>query len=350
MKRFLRPVFALSVFVVSLGLSGIPAFAQTTSPAPLARWIDVQSLTLNMRYRAIRNSADVLVANQLQERTQLRLRVKLDPQGRYAVHVGVFTGGAISSGWNSTGIGTGEGTAQHSLKQLFFAATPVDGLELQYGSLYPSRGESTEITTYDDDAYLAGGRVSVREPERLFFDDVTLTLGNVGYLKTPAVNDRWEQFEEVNYGQVLVSRQVDRVAASFDYTRLDGENWFRPAVAVAIPESGALDRVRLEVYRRGEPDEVWGLSVAGEKQVAPRLRLVGGYATIDRDYPSYNGDRYFTGDRVFLHVNVPVTSEFSLSLYTTHTVGDNPGVPVQMRTDVVASYNLVPALKRAGVF
>ena len=44
----------------------------------------------------------------------------------------------------------------------------------------PARGQSTEITTYDNDAYVTAGRVSVRRPREVFFDDISVSVGYVG--------------------------------------------------------------------------------------------------------------------------------------------------------------------------
>src|ERR671924_485051 len=104
-----------------------------------------------MRYRVIETSSGLVPSNQLQHREQFRARFKADERGRYALHAGVFSGSTVTSSWNNTGIGTGDPVTNVRLKQLFAAATPVDGIHAQVGSLYVNRGESTEITTYDED-------------------------------------------------------------------------------------------------------------------------------------------------------------------------------------------------------
>lgn len=131
---------------------GAAAPASQTDPHPLARWIDAQAITIAGRYNFIRTAEDLTRQNRVQTQVQIRGRFTFDEAGRYSVHAGVFTGGAFDSGWNPTGIGTGEGTAKMYLKQLFLAAEPWQGVELRYGSMAPERGQSTEITTYDNDA------------------------------------------------------------------------------------------------------------------------------------------------------------------------------------------------------
>ena len=83
----------------------------------------------------------------MQWQAQMHAAFKVDAAGRYRVHAGLTTGDNFSAGWNATGIGTGEGSAKIYLTQLFVAAEPWNGIELHYGSLYPTRGQSTEITT-----------------------------------------------------------------------------------------------------------------------------------------------------------------------------------------------------------
>ncbi len=66
------------------------------------------------------------------------------------------------------------------LRQLYFDAKPVDGLELQIGSLGFNLGENTEVTGYDNDSYVVGERVQLKMPKRLYFDEVSFTHGYVG--------------------------------------------------------------------------------------------------------------------------------------------------------------------------
>jgi hypothetical protein len=179
----------------------------TEAQHSLARWLDAQPFTVAARYDYIQDARDRTLQNRMQWQLQAHPRLKIDAAGRYSLHVGVTTGNNFSSGWNPTGIGTGEGTARIYLTQLFVAAEPWDGIELQYGSLYPERGQSTEITTYDNDGYITAGRVNLRRPHEVFFDDVTTSVGYVGYLDTAFVLDRTGAFSRQNYWQVLASKQ-----------------------------------------------------------------------------------------------------------------------------------------------
>ena len=141
-----------------------PVPPEKKPPPPLARWVDLQNATLNTRYRFIDNSAGTVTTNQLQHRESLRARFKFDAPGKYALNVGVFSGSRFTSGWNNTGIGMGDWQAPLAVRVVYFAAQPASGIEAQYGSLYILKGESSEITTYDEDGYVIGERVSVRRP------------------------------------------------------------------------------------------------------------------------------------------------------------------------------------------
>jgi hypothetical protein len=55
---------------------------RSTSVNRFARWIDLQAVQVNARYRWLENSAGRELLNQLQLQEQVRGRVKLDEQGR----------------------------------------------------------------------------------------------------------------------------------------------------------------------------------------------------------------------------------------------------------------------------
>src|SRR5262249_24409559 len=102
---------------------------------------------------------------------------------------GLFTGNSFTSGWNNTAVGSGRGQSNLYL-ELFFAAKPVAGIELEYGGLEFARGESGEITSYHYDGYLVGERVCVHPPQNFFLDQIPVTYGYVGDLTRPNVLTR----------------------------------------------------------------------------------------------------------------------------------------------------------------
>src|SRR5690606_1935107 len=144
------------------GSPGQAAGSGEQPPRGLQRWIDWQAGTLETRYRYIETSEGETTSNQQQHRQVIRLRLKLDPEGRYSVTGGAATGGSLTSGWDDLGIGRGDPTWDISLRQLFVNARPVNWVDGEVGGLDATRGESTEITSYDNDAFVTGGRVRLR--------------------------------------------------------------------------------------------------------------------------------------------------------------------------------------------
>jgi hypothetical protein len=342
----------LAVLFVVLAQAGA-AFAQApaaTAP-PTARWLDLQTLSVSVRHRRIVSSAGVVGKNQLQEKTQVRARLKLDAAARYTVNVGVFSGNGFTSSWNDTGIGTGDFKGQHLVKQLFVSAAPVKGLELQYGGLYVEKGQSSEITYYDEDAYLVGERVAVRRPDRIFFDEVLATLGSLGDVHDSNVFNRFKYLDDTDYKQLQVSRGIigKNATASLDYVRVGDTSWLRPAMTVRTPWTDALDSARLEVYHRYGSDPATGFAVEGDRQIA-RVRVGGGYADVDPAYGGLNGDRYNDGKRLYATASIPVVTGLSVSLFGTHTVGSNPPLSNRTRTDVIVTYNFLPLMRKTGAF
>jgi len=73
------------------------------------RWLELQTATLNLRYRFVDTSTGFVAANQMQHREALRGRVKLDRPARYTLNFGLFTGVRFTSGWNDTPVGIANG-------------------------------------------------------------------------------------------------------------------------------------------------------------------------------------------------------------------------------------------------
>lgn len=83
------------------------------------------------------------------------------------------------------------------------------------------RGESSEITSYDNDGYLMGQRLTL-SPHRVV-DELIVTAGYLGDFRDPSVTRRLHRLSE-NYGQVLVKKKLtDRLTASADFTEEEGE-------------------------------------------------------------------------------------------------------------------------------
>jgi len=231
-------------------------------------------------------------------------------------------------------------------RQFNFAAKPVQGLEVQYGGIGINRGVNTEMTSYDDDGYLVGGRVSVKRPKNLFFDEVSVTYGYLGDLFKPNFFRRMSRVKQGNYHQFLVRKQIGtRAEVSADYTWQDKVDMMREAIKVNTKEIKVLDWVRFETYQRigdnafvGQPGIFKagnGFAVQAEKTIKRMVSVGGGYSQIDRDYTALapggkpfgyaiNGDRTGVGNRLFVYTKYQFIPEVSFDAYFSNPVQVNP--------------------------
>ena len=309
------------------------------------RWIDLQAVQVNARYRWLENSAGRELLNQLQLQEQVRGRVKLDEQGRYSIHGGLSTGGALTSGWNSTGAGTGTATAKLYLKQLFGSAEPIEGVELQYGSLYAMRGESTEITSYDNDIYLSGGRLLLRRRDQLFFDEIALSVSYLGDFLRPNVFRRLESFGRQNLRQLLLTRRLGPATLSTEYTDADDDGRVRQGLRWTVPH-GVVTGVRVEYGVRvtdGPHDTAF--AAAMDFALNP-VRLQAGYAHVDPSFAVLNGDRYGAGNRVFTGGSIPLGWDLSVAWFATKQIDPPPAAPNDKRAELLLQWNALRALTR----
>ncbi len=329
----------------------------TSSPeraGAVGRWLELHTASLSLRHRFVDDSTGVVTTNQLQHREALAGRFKLDPAGRYALNFGLFTGVRFTSGWDNTGWGRRDAQGNVSLKVLYVAARPVLGVEAQIGGLSITRGESTELTTYDEDGYIMGERISVRRPRELFFDEVSVTsayfVGGTGP-EHMSVTTRLPHISRQNYQQYLLAKRAGRRAAvSADYSAETGRRTWRQAISVAAEELHVIDSLRFEAYQRTTQDPAFGFAMTIRKAVTARLLVNGGYASIDPLYGPLNADRFTIGNRVFAMATYAFLPELTASLFITRAVGRNGPLPQRTLTNVVVTYNALMALKRTGLF
>jgi len=325
------------------------ASAQDTAAAPSHRWYDAQAIQLDARYRLIESSAGVTTTNQMQHRQTFKGALKFDPKGCYTLQATAGSGTSFTGSWDNAGPGTGEGDVNFAVRYLYASAAPMKGLELQAGGLGLVRGESTEITSYDNDGFIMGERVSLKQPARVYLDEISLSTGYLGDLSTPNVFERFDRLSENNYTQVLVGKKLGaRGAVSVDWTGHEGVDTWRQAVRVGTRETHVVDAVRLELYQRTTGTHAEGFALSAERMLPHRLSLAGGYATIDRDYGGLNGDRFNRGRRVFAEARVPLVQDLSLSVFYGHAVGNDFPVTNADRFDIVVGYNALKALQRRG--
>jgi hypothetical protein len=323
----------------------------TPPPSGFTRWIDLQTATIQVRYRYIETSAGVVSARQGQDYGAVRARLKFDPRGRFSVTAGVATGNGFISGWNNMGLGTGEAVNAWYLKQLFVAVVPAKGVEASYGGLAFVRGECTEITSYDNDGYLLGARLSVKRPKDLFVDELTATMGYLGATTQSSLASRYRNLDRVNYRHLLAARHVTKwLRASADYTRLDGVSTMRAAATLQTPVMRVVDLVRYEEYRRMGATPAFGFAVYAERKLGQRVAAGIGYADIDPQYGGLNADRFNKGRRVYETASVRLTHELSASLFATQATHNAFAVSNQRRVDVLLTFNALATLQRASWF
>ena len=330
------------------------AAAQSPSPTPVVhkevkRWFEFEALSVATRYRYIKTSGGQTTSLQ-QYQALARGRFKFDAKGKYSV-VGVLTtGNSITSGWNSTGWGTGDVQAEFYVKQLYFEAKPIKPLAIQFGGIAPNNGENTEITGYDNDVYLMGERVSVRDPKKFYFDEISATNGFIGDPTRPNVFRRFKRLGKSNYHQILVRKTINKRASfSADYTFDSGTDMLRQAVKVNVPELKVVDSFRFENYERLDPRPGYGFGLTGEKKVTPKLSFIGGVTKIS--HAILNGDRYQRGTRLYLGGTYKITREFSIFPIIIQAVGPlaAPSIP-RTRFEIIAAYNILEALHHYRIF
>jgi hypothetical protein len=322
----------------------------TPSLPPLARWFDVQTGTMATRFRFTEASSGVVTQQQLQHGEQLKARLKVDASGVYAVGFALGTGNEFVRGWNNTAIGTPNGYMSNLfLKQLFVSAAPAKGLEIQAGGLAIVKGESTEITTYDNDGYLVGERVSVKRPRTLHVDELTVTLAYLGDSTTASLWPRLHRLAETNYYQVFAAKRFSgRLASSADITTVAGATTLRSGFRLDTPELRVPTSIRFEQYGRVN-DAVYGFSICGERTVAQRFTLSAGWADIDQKYGGLNSDRFGSGRRWFTTDTIALGRELSVQIFYQHAVDTAFAVPNRHSMQMLLTYNVLKGLQRTGV-
>ena len=330
-----------------------PTQTATDQPAPakdkIKRWFEIEQLSLAARYHFIELENRRKSANNLQYQFVARFRFKFDSKGRYSVAANAATGSTFTSGWNGTGLGTGDIQRDLNLKQLYFDAKPAKAVEVQAGGLFINYGLSTEVTEYDNDSYITGERLLLRMPHKLYFDQVSVTYARLADLNTPNVFRRLRHLGKQNYHQFLVQKQVNKtVGFSGDYTFQSGMDIFRQAVKISLPKRQVLDTLLVEAYEQTGPRTYQGFNIFGEKALHERLTVSGGFARIGPGL--LNGDRFPPGKRLYLNTILKLTRELSFTTQVTEGVGRIlPTVP-RTRVDVILSCNILTSLKRTGLF
>jgi hypothetical protein len=353
-------MFRCALIVFCLCLPAMQAAAQTATPAPapprIRRWLDIQSVHLSSRFRWVEANTGRITSSTHQWQPNIRARLLLDRGARYTINVGAFGGSQFVSSWNNTGGGLGVATFDFNVKQLFVAAEPVRGLELQAGGLYMMRGENTEITSYDNDAYIVGERLTLRRTEGVV-SQVVATVGHIGDYRTPNVFKRFDTMSDVNYGQLLVgTRLSSNVAASADYTYEDGRDILREGATIRLPEALLpFTAIKLDAYQRVSDVTGQGFNVSGDLKLTPAWTVTAGVAHVDRNYliPGYmspNADRYERGTRFYSQGTYALTRDLSIGWFHGEAFNIDYDIPNEHRFEILVTVNPTATLKARRVF
>jgi hypothetical protein len=326
----------------------VPSTQRTPSSAPpLARWVDVQTGTVATRFRYTEATTGAIVHDQQQLSEQFKARLKIDQPGAYAVNIALGTGNTFVKGWNNTSLGTPSGfTSAVFVKQLFASASPLKGIEIQAGGLGIARGENSEITSYDNDGYMVGERVSIKRPGTLHVDELSITMGYLGDSSTPALWQRFHRLSETNYYQVLAAKKLStRFSSSADVTTVAGATTIRSGFKLDTPGFRWTDSVRFEQYARFN-NAAYGYLISGERVVARRFTLSTGLADIDQYYGALNSDRFGSGRRWFTTDTIALGGDLSAQIFYTHTVSNGYAVQNRQALHVLLTYNVAKGLER----
>ena len=335
MTQITRMLEFVVPFLLVLPLTG------QTAPEDVPR-LELQSVTLGLRYRMLENNLGSRFQNWSDHHQGLKLRLKLDRAARYSLTGVAFNGDSFQASWNLRGVRDGQSSNRVFLKQLYVTGKPRKGIEFQYGGLPIVRGESSEITSYDNDGYLMGQRLTL-SPKHVV-DEVTVTAGYLGDFRTPSVTRRLHRLSEVNYGQVLFKKKLtDRLTATADFTDEDGERTLRQGVAIR-PSKG-VDLIRIEAYERVTGERDAGGAITVEKPFG-RTRIAASFASVDDHYRPVNGDRYGRGRRVSLTSTTALSRDVSLQFFVTRALDDDLVMGNQTRLDVHIRYELAALLRQ----
>jgi hypothetical protein len=365
-----------------------PASVTTAAWEPkVDRWLDLNTMSYSARYRSTFDNLGSRSFEQGQQRIIADGKFKFDEQGRYGVgfHLSSgryfnwafadFIGGGqhefitrIEKKMSPTQVGFlgqipypkgffNSGGGQVYLRQLFLTAEPVNGIEAQFGGIAINHGVNTEATSYDDDGYMVGERITVKRPKQLWLSEVSYTRGYVGDLYTPNFFARGQHLAVTNYSQYLFRKDFGkRISVSTDYTISAPEGLTkikttREAIFANVHESKVLDGVRFEAYQRINGANIAGSTFAGSGFVAGKgyaltlTRRLSTHGSVDAGLVNIdgmslvylganpqaavlglglNGDQYGLGNRFFVRPTIVLTKSVSLVGYFTHTYNYTP--------------------------
>jgi hypothetical protein len=299
-----------------------------------------------MRYRVSRDGGDRTRANQLQAQEVARGRLRLDAGGRFGVGFTLQSGNGFPGSWNNTGIGTGEPGAAIYLKHLFADIVPIQGLSIEYGGIGLVHGENTEITSYDNDGYLVGGRITLQAPEQIFFDEASVTIAYLGDLMTTNVLRRLDRLDRQNFVQALVVKHVGpalSLSASYADDDIEGTVW-RQGARIGL-QHGWVDAVRLEYAVCADAPHDTSSAVTVEKGI-DAVTLSGGYAQVGPRLAVLNADRYSVGSGVFAGAAIRLPADLMATVWVRRQVHAETATPSKVRFDAAIAWDVLRTVRR----
>ena len=368
--------------------SAVTSTKQTTTANPvpawekdLDRWLDLDTLNYSARYRSVFDADGARSFDQGQQRFIAHGEFKFDEAGKYGIGFHISSGRYFNWAYADF-IGGGQtqfianntvkmppsevfllnyypfpqgffnsGGGQLYFRQFYLQAQPVKGVEFQFGGIAINHGVNTEATSYDDDGYMAGERVSLKHPENVWLNEVSYTRGYLGDLYTPNFFARGDRLAISNYWQILGRKDFgNKLSFSSDYTYTTPESAtyylkiVREGIWVNTKKTKTLDSVRLEAYQRlnqgfyapGYPFlHGKGYAVTASRSFSHRFAIDAGAANIDHDYGTglgpnaqaiifgltTNGDQYGEGKRYFVRPTIPLNHWISLVGDFSHVYG-----------------------------
>jgi hypothetical protein len=374
---------ALSVVEPSVASKSValPTAKATEQKPLLSRWLEVSEMSESQRFRRSYDQNSATIFNNGQQRTALAGRVKLDREGRYFIGFRAESGRFFNWGFadyaghdftHYAGLSLGSftpkeftdffaayvaDTADHTglnfhgngwnfyMRDLYGSATPIKQATVEFGSIPIERGYSSEITSFDDDGFIAGERIRLNDPKHLGLDEVSFTSAYFGDMTTPSVFARGDRLAQSNYRQIAGKKMIhQRVGISGEYNWLTKSSTVREAATVKVSELKVIDDLHAEFYQRLNAMNLQGMDIQAAKGFAlSASKKVGpvsgdfGYASVDPNYGVYtdsrfltvvgfslNGDTYGTGKRVYSHLSYKLTPVITVFGFYTHiTSGDD---------------------------
>ena len=379
--------------------SAVVSTKQTTSTntvpeweGKLDRWLDLDTLVYSARYRSVFDADGARSFDQGQQKFVAHGEFKFDEAGKYGIGFHISSGRYFNWAYADF-IGGGQhqfienvsakmspfdiyvlnvvpypqgffnsGGGQLYFRQFYLDAQPVKGVEFQFGGLAINHGVNTEATSYDDDGYMSGERVSLKRPQNVWLNEVSYTRGYLGDLYTPNFFARGDRLSQSNYWQILGRKDFGKLLSfSDDYTYTTPEGYsfslktMRDAIWVNAKKTKTFDGVRLEAYQRfnggayapGYPfPHGKGYALTVNRSFGHRFSLDAGVANIDPAYTAYlgsnaqagilalavNGDQYGVGKRWFVRPTVPLNHWISLVGDFSHTYDDSAAAATGLDT------------------